>query len=281
MKRAVWRLVPAVAVVLLAGVSDWWMAGHGLLAAGGAVVGCGVAMIVWQQARAERRLAREIQETSGKLVAIEQALVLTMAAKQPFFLLGENMDVVFGLSTIAPDLANFLVQWIFARRPRRVIECGSGLSSLIIGSCLRQIGSGQLLSLEHEAAYASVVRERLAARGLDPFVRVHAAPLVDVQSGRGPKRWYDAESVLREFGEFDLCLVDGPPGYDAAQPGRSGALYSLWGTAAVGAEFILDDGAREGEKACVAEWQEAFGARIGARYLEFTKGAWLIRKLGA
>ncbi len=147
------------------------------------------------------------------------------------------------------------------RGPRRVVECGCGRSTVVIARALRELGSGELHSLEHDPAWAQLCRAQLAAEGLAGTATVIEAPL-----GRHPLAqpgcgWYAgwALAQLPESG-VELLLVDGPPaGEPAFERSRYPALPALAGRLAFGAAIVLDDAARTGERWVLNRWGEELG----------------------
>ena len=56
---------------------------------------------------------------------------------------------------VSPDFANMIAGTIY-RKAGRVLELGSGVSTLVAGYALRQAGGGALVSLEHEEHFARI-----------------------------------------------------------------------------------------------------------------------------
>ena len=81
---------------------------------------------------------------------------------------------------ISPDLAHVLICTVLANRPKCIVECGSGTSTLLMAYCLKQIGEGVIWSLEHEEKYARTTRKNLKAHGMEDQARVIHAPLQQV-----------------------------------------------------------------------------------------------------
>ena len=67
----------------------------------------------------------------------------------------------------------------------RIVECGSGLSTVVLARLLRERGDGALVALEHDRHWAALVEEQLRKEDLGEIARVHYAPL----GGEPP--WYD------------------------------------------------------------------------------------------
>jgi hypothetical protein len=89
------------------------------------------------------------------------------------------------LGTHTPPLGTWAIEADFGGlvyqqmqdRPQVVVECGSGVTTLLIAACLRAQGSGRLYSLEHDARFATITQQRLAAAGLSDWVELIVAPL--------------------------------------------------------------------------------------------------------
>ena len=129
----------------------------------------------------------------------------------------------------------------------RIVECGSGVSTVVLARLLRERDAGRLVALEHDRHWAALMHEQLRREALDGIARVLHAPL------QGEPPWY-APARLRELpDEIDLLLVDGPPAYDAGhETRRAPALPRLQARLVEGAAVVLDDIARPGERDVLA-----------------------------
>ena len=90
-----------------------------------------------------------------------------------------------------------------ARRAPSVVECGSGFSTMALARLLQE-RDGSLLSLEHDALWATRVRRNLAAAGLGETAQVKLAPLEPHPLGRGGLPWY-AQEALPSFRTGSTC----------------------------------------------------------------------------
>lgn len=168
-------------------------------------------------------------------------------------------------SLSAPALAWVTGQVAGGRR--RVIECGSGLSTVVLARQLRLEGDGHLWSLEHEPRWARLGRERLAAEGLGEWATVIEAPLRPHPLAPSGCRWYapDALDGLPDSG-VELLLVDGPPaGEPEAERSRYPAIPVLGPRLAPGALVVLDDAARDGEAWTLHRWEREHGLELDHR----------------
>lgn len=143
-------------------------------------------------------------------------------------------------------------------RRRTVVECGSGVSTVVLARLLRQLGSaGSVTALEHDAGWAELVSGFLRREGLDGIASVVHAPL----GGEPP--WYAAEAVDTLPVAVDLLVVDGPPAFAPGHGGRRGpALPRLEDRLADGATIVVDDVQRPGEQAVVADWESSTSWRF-------------------
>ncbi|HOL72554.1 MAG TPA: class I SAM-dependent methyltransferase [Bryobacteraceae bacterium] len=157
---------------------------------------------------------------------------------------------------ISPDFGNILAREIMHRKPRLVVELGSGVSTLISAYCLRRLGAGRIVSLEHDANYARASRESVAAHGLQDLVTVRHAPLVPVPlNGR---RWtYYDPACFQDLSNIDLLVVDGPPA-SVQEMARFPALPLFFEKLSPGAVILVDDASRPDESEMLRLWQERY-----------------------
>jgi membrane protein implicated in regulation of membrane protease activity len=217
-----------------------------------------------QDRRQARRARRETSRLYGQLEALA-ALRDTLDGK---LALPSTRDWA-----ASADLLRELVTVILARRPRVVVETGSGTSTVIIAACLQRLGGGHVWSLEHLPRFAGETRALLETRGLSDWATVVDAPLVDVRLGDDTWSWYDLAGY--PAGEpIEVLFVDGPPG-DTGPLARYPALPMLRDRLASGASILVDDGARPDEQAMVARWRaEVPGLEV--RPLPLEKGGSLL-----
>ncbi len=154
------------------------------------------------------------------------------------------------------DLLGEVLRAIAAQRPQRVVELGSGLSTLVIAAALRSNGGGHLVSIDAEGDYAAVTRAQLQRQGLSDWAEVRVAPLKQLSFEDSTRPWYDT-SLLADLEDIDLLLVDGPPTLRRADI-RYPALPYFWKRLNPGAIVLLDDAARPAERAMAEVWRQRF-----------------------
>jgi hypothetical protein len=177
----------------------------------------------------------------------------------------------------SPDLLREIVLQVLTEPTELVVEASSGTSSLVLGYCMKRLGKGRVVSLEHDPEYAARTRKAVRDHGLEAHVTVLDAPLVEHTMDGQRQLWYDLSALVLP-GPVDLLVVDGPP--DTVQPlARYPALPLLRHHLASGARVLLDDGDRQDERAMAKRWA---GSCPGAslHYLDFEAGAWLLRLNG-
>ena len=129
----------------------------------------------------------------------------------------------------------------------RILECGSGLSTLVLGLRAKQ-QSARVISLEHQTEWIKILTPLLQRYGLLEHVSLFLRPLVRLRSGW----WYDISDDEIFPATFDFIVCDGPPG---SYPGYRGGLMDRFHSR-IGdrTTIILDDCHREGEAMILSEW---------------------------
>ncbi len=160
-------------------------------------------------------------------------------------------------------------------KPSRIIEFGSGRSTLVLAALLQRYG-GRILSFDHHARFARRTATWLKEQGLASVAQVAHRRLV--------LRRYGARFLLiyaiqwDEFEEFRGCevaLVDGPPGY----LGREATLYELFPRLAPGGWVVVDDIQRASERRSVESWRRVFSDALEINiFSSIGEGVGVLRK---
>ncbi|WP_168801362.1 class I SAM-dependent methyltransferase [Glycomyces buryatensis] len=175
---------------------------------------------------------------------------------------------------VAPDFARYLFTEVTGGKYERVVECGSGSTTVILAYAMRTMGTGHVVAIENNPHFAAVTRHMLAERGLSAWAEVIDAPLAEVDIDGNPWRWYDT-SKLPE-GPIDLLLVDGPPG-QTGPLARYPALPLLADRLAPDAVVMLDDASRKDEQKIKRRWLEEF-PEYGHKLLRNDHGTFVLRR---
>jgi predicted O-methyltransferase YrrM len=175
------------------------------------------------------------------------------------------MSVAEGnLWSLRPEALELVREAIDGGR-RRIVECGSGAGTILIGRMLAARGNGRLHSLEHDPHWAEQARARIDAEKLAARVTVVEAPLRPHPLA-GECGWYDGAALAALPARIDLLLVDGPPGALAPDgETRYPALPALAGRLADGALVMLDDIDRAGERRVLERWRGELGIEFELR----------------
>lgn len=173
----------------------------------------------------------------------------------------------------SPDFLSVLARHALDHRPRIIVECGSGVSTVVLARCMQLNGAGRVVALDHDAHYAEETRRNLERHGLSEWAEIIHAPLQKRARGADEWNWYD----LRNFPDvrIDMLVVDGPPmplGKMIRYPAGPVLFPRLSSTAAV----FLDDAGREDERRIVERWI-AENADFRVEKIQCEKGCVLLR----
>ncbi len=180
------------------------------------------------------------------------------ALKQIESLYSLYMDLKFDKSlpitrdwAASPDLLLKLKEITMQKKPNIVIECSSGISTLVIAKCLEISGKGHVYSLEHDSKFAEITRQNLIKHNLEEYATIVNAPLVSIELNHNIYSWYDTSSLNIE--NVEMLVIDGPPG-GLNKHARYPAFPVLRDTLASEAVIILDDSNRTDEMEIISKW---------------------------
>lgn len=158
---------------------------------------------------------------------------------------------------ISPDFANSLISLIRERKPRLVVEIGSGVSTLVTAYCLQEIGDGTVISLDHDEQFSAISAENIVKHQLQDTATVIYAPLKEVVIQNKSWLWYDTAQLQNLERHIDMLIIDGPP-TGTQKLARYPALPILIDQLSDDSIILLDDAARPDERQIVKLWQEEF-----------------------
>ncbi|MGH8793955.1 MAG: class I SAM-dependent methyltransferase [Stackebrandtia sp.] len=177
----------------------------------------------------------------------------------------------------SPDLLRFLYDTVRGEGRSRVVECGSGVSTLIVAYALKELGGGKIVALEHLDQFAEQTRRAIADHGLSEFAEVRHAPLKDVTLDGEDWPWYDTAEIPE--GPFDLIIVDGPPAGTRAHA-RFPATPVLYERLAAEGMVVLDDHNRDEEQEIGERWTKRH-PDLAPQRLKHEKGTLILRRHAA
>jgi len=173
----------------------------------------------------------------------------------------------------SPDFLLTVADAILSRKPGTVVECSSGVSTLVAARCLQLNNSGHVYSLEHDKSYGEKTEKMLQQYGLEEWATILHAPLIP-RNGETP--WYDDNALPENLEPIEVLVVDGPP-YDTAPLARLPALPRMLPRMAKSAVVILDDAAREAEREIVRRWRQ-LAPDFSVNYLHHEKGCAVLER---
>jgi hypothetical protein len=132
-----------------------------------------------------------------------------------------------------------------------ILECGSGLTTIIIGVIARKYGN-EMWSLEHTEEWGDRVKKYLKRYRIDS-VRMCVRSLKKYTGFS----WYDPplDSMPENFA---LMICDGPPG--DTQGGRYGLAVIMKDRMRPDCVILLDDAEREEERSIAERWSRQLDA---------------------
>ena len=162
-----------------------------------------------------------------------------------------------------PAAVATIVNSVVLNHHRAVVECGSGVSTVVLARAVRQEG-GHIYTIEEDAEWGAHVSAWLDRDGTADAVTIIHAPF----EGRAGDGWYRRAALVDIPAEIDLLVVDGPA---ALAPGRALVRYPALPyfneKLTPGATVVLDDISRPGEQQILARWRSEFGREFEVRPL--------------
>lgn len=163
----------------------------------------------------------------------------------------------FGWYAMEPEALVTLMSQIQLRRPQVIVECGSGLSTLLIGGLIKQDRLGHLYSIEEDEVWYRAISRLIEDRGLGDRVTVIHAPLEPYAIDEGHEmKWYSGDSLNRALPSLDrigVLIVDGPKTTEDVS--RFPALPYFSSLVDEETLIVLDDVDRPSEQWVLSEWQ--------------------------
>jgi glycosyltransferase involved in cell wall biosynthesis len=154
---------------------------------------------------------------------------------------------------VLPDFISNLLELTKNSKPSIVAECGSGLSTLVLGYLVKNNSIKQCIAIEHERQFYESTKLELIAHGLDKYVNLIYAPLTKVTINKKNWLWYNQNKIKAQVHQIDLLIVDGPPG-QIQKYSRYPAIPILKKYFTKNTVIILDDSHRPDEQEIIELW---------------------------
>jgi predicted O-methyltransferase YrrM len=174
----------------------------------------------------------------------------------------------------SPDFLAELTRHVLATRPSIILECGSGVSTIVLARCCELNKTGHVYSLEHHAGYAETTRAELARHELSHRADVLEAPLVPHDLAGEKWSWYSLDALPDV--KVDMLVIDGPPG-DTGPLARYPAGPVLVPRLQAGAVAFLDDGHDGQVRRALARWTREIPG-LSTQRVDCEKGCVIVRR---
>jgi hypothetical protein len=171
----------------------------------------------------------------------------------------------YGGSAISSQTAEFIIDFLREKKPKNILEFGSGTSTFIFADYAKSTGA-KVTSLEH---LKWAMDETLDLLGeYKEYVDLRYAPInLDVSQE------YQSEIPLG----IDFVLIDGPPAYGGINHiGRESTLPQIYNYLDNNWNILIDDADRDHEKNCIKMWQEKY--EFYYKYIPVNKGLFHLTK---
>jgi len=173
----------------------------------------------------------------------------------------------------AADFLFLIKEYCLESKPRVIVECSSGLTSLTLAKCCQINGVGKVYSLENGKEYADASQLNLKNAGLNDYANIIHAPLEPVTINDNNYDWYSL-SELPDL-KIDMLVIDGPPGF-IQKHSRFPAIPLLLNKLTDQSCIFLDDAARDEEKELVSMWLQMYPF-IEHEYIATERGCSLLK----
>jgi len=173
----------------------------------------------------------------------------------------------------AADFLFLIKDHCLSNEPETIVECSSGLTSLVLSRCCQINNKGHVYSLENGEEFQQQTLKQLKLFDLQDWADIFHAPLIRRTIMQCDYDWYNSQAVNNL--EIDMLVIDGPPGF-IQKKSRLPALPVFFDQLKDGACVFLDDAARDEEKEIVKIWLEEYSF-LEHEYIETERGCSIIK----
>jgi len=176
---------------------------------------------------------------------------------------------VLGEWAASPDFLTIISEIILDRKPETIVECGSGVSTVVMAYLLEKNECGRIFSLENKENFHKKNRQLIVRHHLEKYVSIVRAPLISHKIGDHSLECYDTKQIA-DLQSIDLLIIDGPAG------NRYPVLPVLFNQLADDVLVIIDDCKREKDGKNILRWLADFP--FEAEWIDTEKGTCILRK---
>ncbi len=211
------------------------------------------------------RLERQTTNQANNVISQIEALLSLYAEIRPT----HGLPPTRGWAA-SPDFLRLLTRFVSETQPMTVVECSSGLSTLVLAACMRSQGQGHVYSLEHEPEFAAKTRDLIRLHDLGEWATIVDAPLQELSLPNWEGPWYDTTGLPSDIA-IDMLVIDGPP-QSTAPLARYPALPVLGKRMRPGGIVLLDDADRADERLITAAWKKECPSLSDIPFVSAEKG---------
>jgi predicted O-methyltransferase YrrM len=187
--------------------------------------------------------------------------VYALQVLQP--LLNQMPFIPFNHMGLRPVGLNYIVNEIYINRRRRILEFGSGITSVFLAHLAKNQNLPiEIVSVDENREWVELLKkEYLHFEKAEDIVQFVVSPLTICDKLPGT-HWYDQKMLEEEIsGSFDMIIVDGPTAFEEGkQLSRYHALHFFYPQRLNNnAVIFLDDVNRKGELEVVKMWEVETG----------------------
>jgi predicted O-methyltransferase YrrM len=170
-----------------------------------------------------------------------------------------------GETAMDPASCKFIGAFTRALGAKKVLEFGSGFSTLMMAREMAAAEGNYLLSIDDSPAFSAAAKDDYDASGCQSKVEFRLAPMRPKFYGAKLLLSYSLpKGLLEALGPFDLVLIDAPH----REHGRESVFYDAFPALAEGGYIVLDDANRPDMQAYVRAWRAAYGKDVDPIMLE-------------
>ncbi|MDR2790769.1 MAG: class I SAM-dependent methyltransferase [Campylobacteraceae bacterium] len=228
---------------------------------------------------------KKLHDMQSKISAqIQYIEKLNFAQHESFCWLSKRLKLQYSLPPtrgwpMSPDVLLRLHEYISLTKPKKIVEFGSGVSTIVICDAMRQNGFGLLYSIDHSEYFGDQTLQNIKKNSLENFVDLRIAPLElwrskHIHNDKKSAFWY-RKKCLNDIQNIDLLIVDGPPGITCPFA-RYPAMPAIYDKLNPNAQVWLDDTSRKEEKKICETWADKYGMSL--EYLPLEKGLGVLTK---
>lgn len=152
-----------------------------------------------------------------------------------------------------PDFLKVIVSKLQKEKPITVVECGSGVSTIVSAYIFKKNNQGHIFSLEHDKLYYNISKNEIKRQQIEEYITLIYAPLKIFKIKGKMWTWYDTSEIKKRIKKIDFLLVDGPPGF-LQKHSRYPAFPVLKKFFHKNTAVVLDDSDRPDEREIVNRW---------------------------